>query len=320
MFKCRQQGGINNSNNCCSLSPFSSSQSSDFFHSFPSGANKCSPHPHSNISSNGQETIRSARGRAPLILISKIHNSSKSMVPLPSSDFLQPMKTMHRNVQDQLIPSYFVCWVQKPCWIKGRSEFRSTINVFSKKPLWDAARSCVSITNQPRLRLLNSKIPKKTAVTSNSIPTQKSSDTRWCISTCMVLRVDWSYPGTSTCFRDEMFRTCWNLWSSYLSNRIDEGCPGPNVGGSQKNRKFPVPLPKKRLNIDTKSEALQIFMEIFLFWESWKKLHRHRFGRVTWHLSMGKVLLFFEAVNWQWSIQNIQKPTLFTQFSQRVAI
>ena len=124
---------------------------------------KCSPTPHHRTTTSHpnqwrQETIRSARGRAPLILISKIHNSSKSMVPLPSSDIF----TNPKNPGTSWVPSYtldYLCNYKNPCWIKGHSEFiyiyRSTINGFfenNKKTSWDAARSCVSSTNQPRLR------------------------------------------------------------------------------------------------------------------------------------------------------------------------
>ena len=190
---------------------------------------------------------------------------------------------MHQNFQDQLIPSYFIYWVQKPCWIKGRSEFRSTINVFWKKALWDAARSCVSITNQPILRTLEAThshislcsspkskhTKKKQPVTSNSIPdTEKSSDTRWCISTCM----SWKLIGPTLGRPPASATKCFGLVETFGHLTCPTGLMKvvpPNVGGSQR---IPLSLPstQKKLNIDTKSEALQIFMEIFLVWESWK--------------------------------------------------
>lgn len=243
---------------------------------------------------------------------------------------------MHQNFQDQLIPSYFIYWVQKPCWIKGRSEFRSNNQCFFEKKHCGMQRDrFFCITNQPILltleatpliptypfvHLLNPNIPKKKQpVTSNSIPdTEKSSDTRWCISTCM----SWKLIGPTLGRPPASATKCFGLVETFGHLTCPTGLMKvvpPNVGGSQKNPTFPSLYPKKAqhwyqkwgfANFHGNIPGLRIL----------KKLHRHRFGRVTWHLSMGKLLLFFEAVNWQWSIHNIQKPTLFTQFSQRVAI
>lgn len=194
---------------------------------------------------------------------------------------------MHQNFQDQLIPSYFIYWVQKPCWIKGRSEFRSNNQCFFEKKHCGMQRDrFFCITNQPILltleatpliptypfvHLLNPNIPKKKQpVTSNSIPGYKKNlpiladvSVLVCLESWLVL--PWDVHLLPRLNVSDLLKPLvilpvqqdwWRL--SLLTWVVLKRIP------------LSLPSTQKKLNIDTKSEALQIFMEIFLVWESWK--------------------------------------------------